>query len=72
MQQSIPSYTTYRNICKEAYRYIGFMFRQANNYTNINAFKTLYKAPLTSHLEYNAAVWSPSEAQYKTMLEKFR
>lgn len=48
------------------------MLRQANDFTNINALRALYEALVKSHLEYNAAVWSPSEIKYKNMLERIQ
>ncbi|XP_063894707.1 uncharacterized protein LOC135117961 [Helicoverpa armigera] len=58
------------NICKKAYRNLGFMLRQANDFTNISALRALYEALVKSHLEYNAAIWSPSEIKYKKMIER--
>lgn len=59
-------------ICKKAYRNLGFLLRQANSFTNISALRALYEAIVKSHLEYNSAVWSPSEDKYKFMIEKIQ
>lgn len=59
-------------VCKKAYRNLGFVLRQANDFTNISALKALYEALVRSHLEYGAAIWSPSEIKYKFMLERIQ
>lgn len=60
------------NICSRAYRNLGFILRQAHEFNNIKALKVLYDALVRSHLEYSAAVWGPSEAKYKLMLERIQ
>ncbi|XP_022828366.1 uncharacterized protein LOC111357792 [Spodoptera litura] len=59
-------------VCKKAYRNLGFVLRQANDFTNISALRALYEALVRSHLEYSATIWSPSEIKYKTMLERIQ
>lgn len=59
-------------VCKKAYRSLGFLLRQANQFTNMSALRALYEALVKSHLQYNAAIWSPSEAKYNTMLERIQ
>ncbi|KAF9801953.1 hypothetical protein SFRURICE_016203 [Spodoptera frugiperda] len=60
------------DVCKKAYRNLGFILRQANQFTNIAAVKALYEALVKSHLEYNAGVWSPHENKYKLMIERIQ
>ncbi|KAF9809765.1 hypothetical protein SFRURICE_000246 [Spodoptera frugiperda] len=60
------------DVCKRAYRNLGFILRQANQFTNIAAVKALYEALVKSHLEYNAGVWSPHENKYKLMIERIQ
>lgn len=58
--------------CKKAYRNLGFVMRQVQGFSNINAIRTLYEALVKSHLEANSSVWSPHEAKYKCMLERIQ
>lgn len=60
------------DVCKKAYRNLGFILRQANQFTNIAAVKALYEALVKSHLEYNAGAWSPHENKYKLMIERIQ
>ncbi|XP_063891046.1 uncharacterized protein LOC135116957 [Helicoverpa armigera] len=59
-------------ICSRAYRNLGFILRQAHDFNNMKALQVLYDALVRSHLEYCAAVWGPSEAKYKFMLERIQ
>lgn len=59
-------------VCRKAYRNLGFVLRQANDFNNIKALKALYEALVKSHMECNAAIWSPNEAKYATMLERIQ
>lgn len=59
-------------ICKKAYQNLGMMLRFSNKFTNFTAIRALYDAPVRSHLEYNAVIWSPHEAKYKIMLERIQ
>ncbi|KAF9809398.1 hypothetical protein SFRURICE_003495 [Spodoptera frugiperda] len=59
------------DVCKKAYRNVGFILRQANQFSNIAAVRALYEALVKSHLEYNAGVWSPHENKYKLMVERY-
>lgn len=58
------------NICKKAYRNLGFMLRVARGFTNITAVVALYNALVRSQLEFNAIIWSPNETKYSLMLER--
>lgn len=57
------------DVCKKAYRNLGFLLGQANAFTSIDALRALYEALVKSHLEGNAVIWSPNESKYKLMLE---
>lgn len=49
-------------VSKKAFRNLGFILRQANDFNNMGALKALYDALVRSHLEYCAVIWGPSEA----------
>lgn len=59
-----------QDICKKAYRTLGFTLRTISNFTNIQAIMALYNALVRSHLENNAMIWAPHEKKYDLMLEK--
>lgn len=61
-----------KSVCKKAYRNLGFVMRNANDFTNIKALISLYNALVRSHLECNAMVWAPHEVKYSSMLEKIQ
>ncbi|PZC77634.1 hypothetical protein B5X24_HaOG203142 [Helicoverpa armigera] len=58
------------NICKKAYRNLGFLLRQSQGFTNIRTVRVLYDALVRSHLEYGGVIWAPHEAKYSVMLER--
>lgn len=59
-------------VCKKAYQTLGFVLRQSDGFTNINAIRALYEALVKSHLEFNSAIWAPNELKYKRMLERIQ
>ncbi|XP_041985052.1 uncharacterized protein LOC121737440 [Aricia agestis] len=59
-------------VCKKAYRNLGFLLRQAHHFSNIAALKALYEALVKSHLEGNAVIWSPYEDKYIKMLDRIQ
>ncbi|XP_030021091.2 uncharacterized protein LOC115440776 [Manduca sexta] len=58
------------NICKKAYRNLGFVLRQSKHFTNITTVRVLYDALVRSHLEHSGVIWSPHEVKYVAMLER--
>ena len=46
-------------ITAKASKILGFVFRTAKNFTNIQCLKALYYALVRSVLEYAAVVWAP-------------
>lgn len=60
------------DVCTQAFKTLGFIMRTTRRFTNITAIKTLYNSLVRSKLEFNAVVWSPSEAKYKDMIEKLQ
>lgn len=58
------------DICKKAYRNLGFVLRQTREFTNIAAVRALYDALVRTHLEHSAIIWAPHEAKYSVMLER--
>lgn len=60
------------NICKKAYRNLGFVLRTVKGFTNMKAIASLYNALVRSQLECNAEIWAPHEAKYTLMLERIQ
>ncbi|CAG9128665.1 unnamed protein product [Plutella xylostella] len=60
------------NICKKAFRNLGFVLRQVQGFININAIVALYNALVRSNLEFNAVIWAPHEMKYHLMLERIQ
>lgn len=52
------------NICKQAFKRLGFVIRTVKGFTNIKAISLLYNALIRSQLECNAVVWSPHEVTH--------
>ncbi|CAF4921640.1 unnamed protein product [Pieris macdunnoughi] len=61
-----------QNVCKKAYRSLGFVLRRVGGFTSITAISTLYNALVRSQLESNAIIWAPHEAKYSLMLERIQ
>ena len=57
------------SIVGKASRQLGFLFRAAKNFTNIECLKTLYCSLVRSILEYCSAVWSPYYLNGSTRIE---
>lgn len=60
------------DICKKAFKSLGFILRQTKSFTNMHAVRTLYDALVRSHLEFNSAVWAPHEVKYSQMVERIQ
>lgn len=60
------------NVCKKAYRSLGFVIRRAEGFTNMKAITSLYNALIRSQLEFNSVIWAPHEAKYNLMLERIQ
>ncbi|XP_048477767.1 uncharacterized protein LOC125488663 [Plutella xylostella] len=60
------------DICKKAYKILGFALRTASGFKSFAAIKTIFNSLVRSKLEFNAVVWSPYEAKYTLMLEKIQ
>ncbi|CAG9131190.1 unnamed protein product [Plutella xylostella] len=52
------------NICKKAFRNLGFVLRRVQGFNNIRTIIALYNALVRSHLEFNAVIWAPHEMKY--------
>ncbi|KAJ0173668.1 hypothetical protein K1T71_010817 [Dendrolimus kikuchii] len=60
------------NICKKAYRNLGFVLRRIEGINSIYVVKTLFNALVRTHLENNAIIWAPHETKYSFMLERIQ
>ncbi|CAG9124705.1 unnamed protein product [Plutella xylostella] len=58
------------NICKGAFKTLGFVLRSCQDFTDILTVKALYNALVRSKLESNAVIWAPHEIKYNLMLER--
>ncbi|XP_072934942.1 uncharacterized protein [Epargyreus clarus] len=59
-------------VCKRAYRNLGFILRQSGTFTNISAIRALYEALVKSRMECNSVVWSPSEMKHINTIERIQ
>ncbi|KAG7297157.1 hypothetical protein JYU34_020130 [Plutella xylostella] len=60
------------NICKGAFKTLGFVLRSCQGFTDIRTVKALYNALVRSKLESNAVIWAPHEIKYNLMLERIQ
>ncbi|CAH2103089.1 unnamed protein product [Euphydryas editha] len=60
------------NICKKAYKKLGFLLRTVRTFTNLKAITVLYNTLVRSQLECNATIWGPHEHKYILMLERIQ
>ncbi|CAG9135522.1 unnamed protein product [Plutella xylostella] len=60
------------NICKKAFRNLGFVLRRVQGFNNIRTIIAIYNALVRSHLEFNAVIWAPHEMKYGLMLERIQ
>lgn len=58
------------DICKKAFRRLGFILRTASGFSNVKAVTALYNALVRSQLETNSMIWTPFEAKYVLMVER--
>jgi hypothetical protein len=54
------------HIISKAFRNLGFLLRHAKGFTYISAIKAVNEALIKSHLERNAAIWSPRHVKPNT------
>lgn len=59
-----------QEICKKAFRMLGFIFRSCKYFTNIYSLLTLYKSYVRSQLEYCSSIWSPMYGKFSDKIEK--
>lgn len=60
------------DICKQAYRMLGFIMRTSYHFKDVNAATALFTAYVRSKLEYNSIIWDPHEKKYSLMIEKIQ
>lgn len=59
-------------VCKKAFRNLGFVIRETREFTNAAAVKALYNALVRSNLETSAITWNPVETKYCQMVERMQ
>uniref|UniRef100_A0A8D8UWL9 Uncharacterized protein n=1 Tax=Cacopsylla melanoneura TaxID=428564 RepID=A0A8D8UWL9_9HEMI len=72
MEPNLKFNIHYSNISKKAYKMLGFLYRQTQDFTNTNVLKTLYYSYVRSHLEYCSVVWSPQYLVHMKSLESIQ
>ncbi|CAK1584152.1 unnamed protein product [Parnassius mnemosyne] len=59
-------------VCKKAFKNLGFLLRQTHDFLNTAAVKSFYNALVRNNLETSAIIWNPYEPKYSLMLEKIQ
>lgn len=69
MEPNLRFNTHYNNIKSKAFRMLGFLYRQTQDFNNPHVLKLLYYSYVRSHLEYCSVVWSPQYQNHIDTLE---
>jgi len=59
-------------ICKAAYRTLGFICRSGSFLKNINSFKLLYYSLVRTKLEFGSVIWYPYQSYLNDLIEKIQ
>lgn len=57
-------------VVKDAFKLLGFIFRNTREFTSTKPFDTLYNSYVRSKLEYSSVVWSPYYTKFELILER--
>lgn len=70
LKANIMSYSSHIHlVTNKAFKMLGFIYRNTENFKNINSMKMLYFSLVMSHLELGSMVWSPNYALYINQVE---
>lgn len=69
-QSNMKFNTHYKTIINKALRALGFIIRNAKNFSKIETTLKLYNALVRPHLEYASVIWSPSANVHADSIEK--